>query len=310
MAVERPALPPDARPGVFKRRMLRLGLGLLLSVGVILAFVLFGGYMDGFDPQKLDTTETDVTYCTRNGLDLQMDISYPAFGGPWPVLLIVHGGGWSEGDKADLFISPTGAGLLVVSINYRLYPAARFPAMIEDVKCALRFLRAHAGRYNLDPQRIALVGYSAGAHLAALAGLADPSAGWDSGPYPFQSSRVQAVVVIAGPANLGQSFPETVADLIEGVFGPQQLVSGSPVTYARPDAPPFLIIHGDADPLVPVEQAYLLHEALQKAGARAELLIVKNGGHGLEAVGGEASPAPSVIFQQVLEFLARSLGPS
>ncbi|HMN60777.1 MAG TPA: alpha/beta hydrolase, partial [Anaerolinea sp.] len=88
----------------------------------------------------------------------------------------------TEGDNDPLPVVPTTAGFLVVSINYRMYPAYRFPAMIEDVKCAIRYLRAHAAQFNLDPERIALIGHSAGGHLAALAGLAGEEAGWDRGP--------------------------------------------------------------------------------------------------------------------------------
>ncbi len=203
---------------------------------------------------------------------------------------------------------PTEAGFLVASINYRLYPAYRFPAMIEDVKCAVRYLRAHAGQYNLDPQRIGLVGHSAGAHLAALAGLVDASAGWDVGSYLDLSSAVQAVVVVAGPADLALDFPEMARELIAGVFGAEQVASASPVYHAHPQAPPFLIIHGDADQVVPVEQGIVLHAALQKSGAPVELVLVKNCSHGLEAVGGEMTPTIEVLFAKILEFLVVNLG--
>ena len=219
-----------------------------------------------FDVAKLGTIEQDVTYCTVESHDLKMDVYYPASGGPWPGVIFVHGGGWTEGDKAPLPMVPTAYGYLVVSINYRMYPAYRFPAMIEDVKCAIRFLRAHADDYNLDPERIALIGHSAGGHLAALAGLVDESAGWDVGPYLEQSSRVQAVVDLSGPADLTGRFPDMAEELKVSVFGAAQWVSASPVTYARPDAPPFLIVHGEEDGVVPVEQAHRLHDALFEAG--------------------------------------------
>jgi acetyl esterase/lipase len=287
--------------------LVALALGLLIFFSLRLAFSQSGEIMPAFDGSKFSMVDHDVTYCTMNAEDLGMDIHYPASGGPWPVLVFVHGGGWSEGDKADVDASPTAAGFLVASINYRMYPDHRFPAMIEDVKCAIRFLRAHASQYNLDPQRIGLIGHSAGGHLVALAGLADASAGWDVGQYLEQSSRVQAVVDIAGPSDLSRPFPDWVNELLQGVFGPDQLVSGSPVTYASPDDPPFLIIHGDADPLVPVEQAYLLQEALLNANIPVELLIVQNGGHGLEAVGAATIPAGEEVYQQILLFLTQEL---
>ncbi len=263
--------------------------------------------MPEFDTTKLGTTEQDVVYCQMDGIELKMDVYYPASVGPWPGLIFIHGGGWTEGDKAPLAVNPAEAGFLVVSINYRMYPNYRFPAMIEDVKCAIRSLRAHATHYNLDPERVALIGHSAGGHLAALAGLADESIGWDVGPFLEQSSRVQAVVEISGPTDLSRSFPEWVNSVKMDIFGEQQWISASPVTYVVPGAPPFLIIHGDADEAVPVEQAGLLYDALLKAGVPVEKVILHNGGHGLEPVGAAMSPSAEEAFAMILAFLERSL---
>ncbi len=257
-----------------------------------------------FDATKLGTTEQDVTYGTIEGHELTMDVYYPASGGPWPGVVFIHGGGWTEGDKAPLPMVPTASGYLVVSINYRMYPAYRFPAMIEDVKCAIRFLRAHAADYNLDSERIAVVGHSAGGHLAALAGLTDERAGWDIGPYCEQSSHVQAVVEMSGPTDLTGQFPEAVEALKANVFGAAQWSSASPVTYARADAPPFLIIHGDKDAIVPVEQAHRLHAALCQAGAPSELIIVQHAGHGFEPVDGTPVPSLEETLARMLAFLA------
>jgi acetyl esterase/lipase len=264
--------------------------------------------MPTFDTAKLGTIDQDVTYCRMEGLDLKMDVYYPESGGPWPALIFVHGGGWTEGDKAPLPVIPTEAGYLVTSINYRLYPAHRFPAMIEDVKCAIRFLRAHAATYNLDPDRVALIGHSAGGHLVALAGLADAGTGWDVGPYLDQSSRVQAVVDMSGPADLERSFPDWVNELKANVFGVEQFASSSPIAYVHAGAPPFMIVHGDADPVVPVEQAYALYDTFVNAGAPIEIVILQNGGHGLEPVGGTMSPSVEQAFGMIMVFLARSLG--
>jgi len=263
--------------------------------------------MSDFNPKKLGAVDLDVNYCTMNGVDLDMDIYYPPSGGPWPALIFVHGGGWTEGDKSGVVFNPSQFGYLFASINYRMYPADRFPAMIEDVKCAVRYLRAHARHYNLDPDHIGLIGHSAGSHLVALAGLADKTAGWDVGPYLDYSSQVQAVIAVSGPSDLSQSFPAWVENLKEDVFGAEMLVKASPTSYARNDAPPFLIIHGDADPTVPVEQAYLLNAALAKAGSPAELLILQNAGHGLEPMSGQITPSIETTFQKAYEFLDRWL---
>ena len=259
--------------------------------------------MPAFDTAKQGTAERDVSYGTMGGQELKMDIYYPSSGGPWPGLVFVHGGGWTEGDKAPLPVIPTEAGYLVVSINYRMYPAYRFPAMIEDVKAAVRWLRAHAGEHNLDSDHIALIGHSAGGHLAALAGLADESAGWDVGPYLDQTSQVQAVVTMSGPANLRGNYPDTVNELQTNVFGDRQLDSGSPVNYVRKNAPPFLIVHGEADEVVPVEQAHLLHEALVHAGAASKLLILEHAGHGFGPAGGTVIPSMEETFGIIQAFL-------
>jgi acetyl esterase/lipase len=259
--------------------------------------------MPSIDSRKPGATDYDVTYSTVDGVVLGMDIYYPNSGGPWPALIFVHGGGWTEGDKSGVLINPSQFGYLVASINYRLYPAFRFPAMIEDVKCAIRFLRANANRYNLDPERIGLVGHSAGSHLAALAGLADESAGWDVGQHLDQTSRVQAVIAVSGPSDLRREFPDWVEELKHNVFGLEQLVSGSPITYTNPNAPPFLIIHGECDPAVPVEQGILLRDALAPAGVPVDLLIVQNGGHGLEPLAGPVKPSIEAIYQKAFEFL-------
>lgn len=264
--------------------------------------------MQPFDAKKYGTTAQDVIYCENDGQERKMDVYYPSSGGPWPCMIFIHGGGWSEGDKAPLPVVPTAAGILVVSINYRMYPAYRFPAMIEDVQCAIRYLRAHAAENNLDPERIALVGHSAGAHLAALAGLAEDSAGWGTGPYGEQSSKVQAVVSLSGPTDLSGSFTVWVTDLIENVFGARHRVSASPVTYVRQSAPPFLIIHGDADDVIPVEQARVLHNALTGAGAQSQLVILENAGHGFEPVNGPVTPSIEQTFGLILAFLMKSFG--
>lgn len=264
--------------------------------------------MREFDPAKYGTIDRDVAYSSIDGLELKMDVYYPASGGPWPGLIFVHGGGWQEGDKSPLAVNPAEAGFLTASINYRMYPAYRFPAMIEDVKCAIRHLRQHASRYNLDPGRIGLIGHSAGGHLAALAGLADERLGWDVGPCLDQSSRVQAVVEIAGPTDLNRPFPFWVNELKQSVFGENQWTCASPVTHAHKGAPPFLIVHGDADEAVPVEQADRLYAALQKAGGPVEKIILHHGSHGLEPLGGEMVPSAEAAFAMILAFLARHLG--
>ncbi|MBI5354236.1 MAG: alpha/beta hydrolase [Chloroflexi bacterium] len=261
-----------------------------------------------FDPSKIGTVERDVTYCTVDGVELKMDVYYPSSAqGAWAVTMYVHGGGWSSGDKAQgagvmEFPALQRAGFLVVSVNYRLAPDFVFPAMIEDVKCAVRYLRAHAIEYHLDPNRIGVWGGSAGGHLVALLGTADESAGFDVGEYLDQSSRVQAVVDMFGPTDLTMQF-EGGYENASRVFGGFDAALASPVTYVSSDDPPFLMLHGEADKLVPIEQSEIMLAALQAVGVPAELVTVTNAGHSFKPEDGQSiSPSRRELAQMVLEF--------
>lgn len=268
---------------------------------------------DPLDSSKPGTVKRDVTYCTADGVELKMDLYYPTANeeGPFPAAIYVHGGGWSSGRKtsgagaADIpFLQA--AGFLTVSVDYRLAPEYEFPAMLEDVKCAVRSLRAHAGEYRLDPNRIGVWGSSAGGHLAALLGTTDESAGFDTGEYPAYSSRVQAVVDMFGPADLTGSFGGGYQNA-RRVFGNFDLALASPVTYVSADDPPFLILHGEQDALVPIEQSRILLAALQAAGVPAELVPVKNAGHGFKPAGGEIAPSREEISAMVVSFFETHL---
>ena len=215
-----------------------------------------------------------------------------------------------HGDKSEagLFASMmTAQGYLVVSINYRLYPAAQFPAMIQDVKCAVRSLRANAVQYNLDPNRIGAFGVSAGGHLAALLGTTDASVGWDVGEYLDQSSRVQAIIAMAGVMDLSRNFPNTDIEAMRRVgFGEFNMVEASPISHVTPDAPPFLLIHGDRDEVVPVEQSQRMYDRLVQANVPARLVVVQNAAHSFTAPEGTTPTIPEVN-QIILDFLAQHL---
>jgi acetyl esterase/lipase len=263
----------------------------------------------------------DVVYGSAGGEKLKMDIYVPqtATNKPLPVAVYVHGGGWEMGDK-----SRSGAalaipellkrGYLVASINYRLAPKYKFPAQIEDAKCAIRFLRASAATYELNPERVGVWGDSAGGHLVALLGLADAKAGFEgSGGYAEQSSKVQAVVDMFGPTDLAGEFgsAETLR-IARSVFGATNVQDeiikrGSPVTYVKKDAPPFLILQGDRDNLVPPEQSQELHDRLQAAGSSSTLVMVKNAGHGFVPVGGQPQPNRLELAGMIADFFDKCL---
>lgn len=262
----------------------------------------------------LGQTLKDVTYCTVGNNEPQMmDIYLPKEGGPWPTVIYIHGGSWMNGDKGEAkgladWLNPLG--YAVVSINYRMYPRVKFPSLIEDPKCAIRFLRANAIKYNLDPERFAAWGASAGGHLAALVGTSDASQGWDVGEYADQSSRVQAVVDMSGISNLAEFKYSGLLTVIMLAFGtkPETRLVGSPITYATSDDPPFLIIHGDRDATVPVEQGQAMYDALIKAGAPAKLVIVKGAGHDVTAADAPPTePTKDEIGQMLLDFLEETL---
>jgi acetyl esterase/lipase len=260
--------------------------------------------------ERYGLTLLDIAYCSADPAQ-RMDIYFPDSGGPWRTLVYVHGGSWMHGDKSEASMfanSMNMLGFLVVSINYRLYPPATWPSMIEDVKCAIRSLRAHAVEYNLDPNRIAAIGPSAGGHLVSLLGTTIPENGWDVGEYLEQSSRVQAVVSLAGVMDLSRNFPNADIELMKQLgFGEYNVMEASPITHVTPDDPPFLLIHGNRDEVVPYEQSQLMYDRLVQAGVPAQLVIVQNAGHSFMEFNGDTSPSLLEINQIILDFLTKYL---
>ena len=271
------------------------------------------------DPTNLGKVERDVAYGIADGIALKMDIYYPeTASGAVPAVLYVHGGGWTKGDKTAGAGMPeipelVSRGYLVAAVNYRLAPQYKFPAQIEDVKCAVRFLRANAATYGIDPERIGAWGGSAGGHLVALLGVTDASAGFEGdGGYAEQSSRVQAVVDMFGPSDLTVVFQGAGTILLKQVFGTTDRYSetvkrASPVTWVSSDDPPFLILHGEKDELVPPSQSEILYDRLTAAGVPATLTIVKNAGHGFAPEGGPIDPSRIAITKTIADFFDQYL---
>ena len=260
-----------------------------------------------------------VTYCTNGGTPLAMDISLPVpHAALAPAVLYVHGGGWEHGNRLgggfleQLRPALLQQGFVVASIDYRLAPKDRWPAQIVDTKCAVRYLRAYAGAYGIDARRIGAWGGSAGGHLVSMLGTADESAGFDLGEWSDQSSRVQAVVDLFGPADLtAGGWESDPSGTVREVFGAtpgtgnEILAKASPVTYVSKDDPPFLIIQGDADHTVPASQSQTFAAKLQAAGAPATLLMVKGGPHGLGDP--REQPGPDAIVARIVAFFVRTL---
>jgi len=223
----------------------------------------------------------------RNRLDLYLPERAT---GRLPLIVWIHGGAWLGGSKEGCPALPfTSKGYAVASINYRLSQHAVFPAQIEDCKAAIRWLRANAAKYGLDPDRIGVWGASAGGHLVALLGTTGSVRELEgSGGNLDQSSRVQCVVDWFGPADLltmAGSHDDPGSPEARLVGGPvhenkDKARKASPVTYVSKDTAPFLIMHGDQDNTVPPSQSKVLTNALKKAGVEVKLVIVKGNGHG------------------------------
>ncbi|MBI3877097.1 MAG: alpha/beta hydrolase [Verrucomicrobia bacterium] len=236
------------------------------------------------------TAHRDLAYVPDGHERQKLDLYLPEKGEKLPVIVWIHGGGWEAGGKErPPVIAFTAKGYATASINYRLSQHAVFPAQIEDCKAAIRWLRANASKYRLDPDRIGVWGLSAGGHLVALLGTSGGVKELDKGANLNFSSRVQAVCDWAGPsdflslvsAQVAQNPKGPVAKLFGGPLKEHEDLAklASPVTHAGKDAPPFLIMHGEKDNLVPQRQAELLQESLKKAGADSTLVIVPGGGH-------------------------------
>ncbi len=256
----------------------------------------------------------NIEYAHIGGKRLLLDLYLPKDNDkPLPVVVWIHGGGWRAGDKERCPALPlAGKGFAVASINYRLTDVACFPAQIHDCKGAIRWLRAHAKEYKLDPERIGVWGSSAGGHLVALLGTSGgvKELEGDVGGNTGFSSRVQAVCDLCGPATFREedlpegadegNVPQALTKLLGGPLeeNRDKARAASPVTHITKDDPPFLIVHGDADPVVPVRQSRILAEALKKAGVDVTLRIIPGAGHGVNSL--ETQEAAAEFFRKHL----------
>jgi acetyl esterase/lipase len=244
----------------------------------------------------------DLSYADVDGQRLLADLYRPATEQPPPVVLYVHGGGFARGSRSDNAEDRLAAlaahGVAVLSLDYRLVPAVRFPAQLHDVKAAVRWARANAASLGVDGGRAGIWGASAGALLASLVALTPGQAGLDGelGDHLDQSSAVQAVVAWFGVADLlasasrswleAQILPFDFEAALLGVASAADVPAAgdlarqaSPLTWVSAEAPPFLIAHGDRDRVVPAAQSHMLHEALVRAGAHSSLLLLGGAGH-------------------------------
>jgi acetyl esterase/lipase len=234
----------------------------------------------------------DIAYATVAGEELKFDLATPkGLDHAVPAVVVIHGGGWMGGKRQDMTTVAKEAaarGYVSATISYRFAPMHRFPAQIEDAKCAVRYLRAHAKELNIDPQHIGALGGSAGAHLAMMLGALDSSDGMEGdGGNPEQPSKVQAVVSFVGPANLVMTdYTDTQTQILEAFLGgkPKDKVAecrrASPVTYINKGDAPMLCFFGTNDPLISYDQAFQITTALATAEVPGRVELILGAGHG------------------------------
>jgi acetyl esterase len=227
----------------------------------------------------------DIEFADAGGVHLRLDAHVPDGPGPFPTAILVHGGGWVAGDKQQyityIFQPLSDAGFAWFSINYRLAPQFHFPADADDVESAIRFIKANAGNYKVDPQRIALIGESAGGHLVSYVGARNR-----------KDARVSAVVSMYGihdfvaAAVEWKPLPHELLDLfgittVNADTAPS-LIKASPVVYISKEMPPYLLMHGSKDEDVPYGQSVEMCEKMKTAGARCDLITIEGAPHGMD----------------------------
>lgn len=273
-------------------------------------------------------TLPDLEYSRPDGVPLQLDLETPEGAGPFPAVVFVHGGdftgGTRKGTSKGLIAALREAGIAWASIEYRLAPKYRFPAPTDDIESAVRFLKGHSREYHLDPERLVLMGESAGVLLVSYVGATARG-----------ESRVAGVVCVSGTHDLQRRFHPTGGCLVGGKFVPnpnpgqpqfcmpagisaylnitgpgpeaeKALKTASPREHIRKEMPPYLLLHGTWDVQAPFEQSVAMFEAMRAAGARANLIAIDGGGHGMGSW--DAQPAQAGYRARLLDWLRGTLG--
>jgi acetyl esterase/lipase len=252
--------------------------------------------------------EKDIAYSSPGGERLDLDMARPKDAkGLLPAIVCIHGGGFRAGNRQHhdrLCLQLAQRGYVAVTVTYRLAPTHQFPAPVNDVKAAVRWLRANAAKYGIDPDRIGAMGDSAGAHLALFLGLTGDVKSFDAadGGNIDQSSRVSCVVDLYGPSDFTKSYDKSVdaAQVLPLFLGGDlttalhRHILASPLYWVTPNAAPTLAIHGTKDPYVAIEQAVWLIDRLRAADVEADLLTLEGAGHGFQ--GDDAKRAQEAMF--------------
>lgn len=243
----------------------------------------------------LADTQADIEYAKVGEVSLKLDLHRPPGENP-PLIVYVHGGGWRAGDKKDMpIVDLYDKGYAIASVDYRLSTQAVFPAQVNDIKAAIRFLRANAGKFHVNADKIGILGSSAGGHLAALVGVTNGNKELEGkvGEHLEQSSDVQVIVSYYGASNLETILPQSTPQGLEYRIPALKLLLGdtpdkkpelaklaSPVTHVDKKDPPLLLFHGDADPQMPPQQSQELALAYREKGSEVTLIMMPGSRHG------------------------------
>jgi acetyl esterase/lipase len=280
-------------------------LTVILSLALASIALIAGGLAPAVHPAV--SLDRNIRYGQAGGVDLLMDAYLPSGPGPFAAVLVIHGGSWNSGDKADMAVPSEGfadAGFAAFAVDYRLAPSSTYPAQLADLQTAVRFVRANAARYRVDPARVGAFGVSAGGHLASLLATVGQGA-TDTG------ARIAAAMSWSGPEDLVSIVGGARGfGLLDSFIGcslaacPERWREASPVTHVdRSDAP--LLLANSTDELVPLTQAEEMARALRRHGVPAELIEVPGTAHvvyGFVDVGGKT------VTQRTLDFARRWLG--
>jgi acetyl esterase/lipase len=280
-----------------------------LAFAPILVALLSPGTATARLSQEEIVVEKSVEFSNPDDQHLQLNIAYPKDGaGPYPAILCIHGGGFRAGTREgydEQIVRLAHKGYLAATITYRLAPKYQFPAAVHDTKAAVRWLRANAARYRIDPERIGVMGGSAGGHLAQFLGVTAGVKEFEGqGGNANLSSAVACVVNYFGPSDFTKSYGKSVdaAEVLPLFLGgnletarPGHIRS-SPLNWVTPDAAPTLCIHGTEDKYVAYEQAVWLVDRLRAAGVEAELLTLKGAGHGFRGKDAEVAEESMIAF--------------
>jgi acetyl esterase/lipase len=285
------------------------------TIAALTVFVLFSGVTSAQKAgSKLKVPdgvifEPDIEYANPDGQHLQLNLARPKNGdGPFPAVVCIHGGGFRAGSRQSydgLCLRLAEQGYVTATVSYRLAPKYQFPAAIHDVKASVRWLRANASKYNIDPNRIGVTGGSAGGHLAQfLAVTADVKQFEGDGGNLEQSSRVACVVNYYGPSDFTKSYGKSVdaAQVLPLWLGGdlekarQKHLRASPLYWVTPNAASTLCIHGTEDKYVAHEQAVWMIDRLKACGVEAELLTLQGAGHGFKGIDAERAEKAMLAF--------------